>query len=94
MVSVRAVLAENGKLMVTDLDSTNGTFINDYELTPNDATALEMGQEVIFGVFLDHSVHRYVLPLHRMQQIMVPVCAVFATGCCLLASVACSRSVM
>lgn len=56
---VYCLFAEGGKLTVTDLDSTNGTFINDQELTSRMPTPLALGSEVVFGAFL---VHFFYLP--------------------------------
>ena len=39
----------DGKVMVTDLTSTNGTFIDGEELLPGVPTRLLVGGEVIFG---------------------------------------------
>jgi pSer/pThr/pTyr-binding forkhead associated (FHA) protein len=39
----------DGKVMVTDLTSTNGTFIDGEELLPGVPTQLLVGGEVIFG---------------------------------------------
>lgn len=40
---------EGGKLTVTDLESTNGTFIDGTELKPSSPTPVALGAEVIFG---------------------------------------------
>lgn len=48
----------NGKVMVTDLTSTNGTFIDGEELLPGVPTQLMVGGEVIFG---DEFLARYEL---------------------------------
>lgn len=51
--TVSAVHAElevdGGKLTVTDLESTNGTFIDEKELSARTPTPLALGSEVIFG---------------------------------------------
>ena len=48
----------DGKVMVTDLTSTNGTFIDGEELLPGVPTQLVVGGEVIFG---DEFLARYEL---------------------------------
>eukprot|EP00270_Netrium_digitus_P006831 TRINITY_DN196_c0_g1_i6.p1 TRINITY_DN196_c0_g1~~TRINITY_DN196_c0_g1_i6.p1 ORF type:complete len:207 (+),score=27.37 TRINITY_DN196_c0_g1_i6:50-622(+) len=40
---------KNGKLFVTDLESTNGTYVGNRKLRPGVATALDEGKLVIFG---------------------------------------------
>lgn len=40
---------ENNKVSVTDLSSTNGTYIDDEELVPLRAVELSVGTEVTFG---------------------------------------------
>ncbi|KAK1319285.1 hypothetical protein QJS10_CPB04g00640 [Acorus calamus] len=40
---------KEGALLVTDLDSTNGTFINDKKLKPGDVTTVSPGSCVTFG---------------------------------------------
>lgn len=40
---------KDGNLLVTDLDSTNGTFINDKRLTPGVVATLSPGSCVTFG---------------------------------------------
>ena len=41
--------AENNKVSVTDLSSTNGTYIDDEELVPLRAVEMSVGTEVTFG---------------------------------------------
>eukprot|EP01023_Acetabularia_acetabulum_P009434 TRINITY_DN1422_c0_g1_i1.p1 TRINITY_DN1422_c0_g1~~TRINITY_DN1422_c0_g1_i1.p1 ORF type:complete len:168 (-),score=45.14 TRINITY_DN1422_c0_g1_i1:276-779(-) len=50
-VSSRHAMLEikGDKVTVTDLNSTNGTWIDEKELTPNQAAELNLGSEVIFG---------------------------------------------
>lgn len=43
------VHAENSKVSVTDLSSTNGTYIDDEELVPLRAVEMSVGKEVTFG---------------------------------------------
>ncbi len=43
------VSAENNKVSVTDLSSTNGTYIDDEELVPLRAVEMAIGTEVTFG---------------------------------------------
>ncbi|DBB17695.1 hypothetical protein WJX82_002699 [Trebouxia sp. C0006] len=40
---------ENSKVSVTDLSSTNGTYIDDEELVPLRAVEMSVGKEVTFG---------------------------------------------
>lgn len=42
-------IAENDKLSITDLNSTNGTYIDDEELVPMRAMEISLGAEVTFG---------------------------------------------
>jgi pSer/pThr/pTyr-binding forkhead associated (FHA) protein len=45
--------ADKGKVSITDLSSTNGTFVNDEELVPMRSQEVPIGAEVIFGdIFL------------------------------------------
>lgn len=53
---------KEGSLLVTDLDSTNGTFIDNRKLKPGVATAVSPGSCIIFGI-CPHSQHIYVCPL-------------------------------
>ena len=41
--------AENNKVSVTDLSSTNGTYLDDEELVPLRAIEMTVGAEVTFG---------------------------------------------
>lgn len=41
--------AEDNKISITDLNSTNGTVVNGQELTPMDDLTVGVGSEVIFG---------------------------------------------
>jgi pSer/pThr/pTyr-binding forkhead associated (FHA) protein len=41
--------AEDNKMCITDLNSTNGTVVNGQELSPMDNIEVEVGSEVIFG---------------------------------------------
>lgn len=41
--------SEDGRLVLTALRTTNGTFVNGFELTPGSTHALEPGDEVQFG---------------------------------------------
>lgn len=43
------VHAENNKVSVTDLGSTNGTYIDDEELAPLRAVEMSVGTEITFG---------------------------------------------
>lgn len=40
---------ENSKVSVTDLSSTNGTYLDDEELVPLRATEMPVGTEITFG---------------------------------------------
>jgi len=40
---------KNGQLFITDLDSTNGTFINDKRLRPGAVTSVPVGSYITFG---------------------------------------------
>ncbi|GAB5491229.1 MAG: hypothetical protein Phog2KO_14440 [Phototrophicaceae bacterium] len=43
---------ENGYYFVTDLGSTNGTYINEHKLIPHKAYLLQQSDEIRFGHFL------------------------------------------
>eukprot|EP00891_Asterochloris_glomerata_P008137 jgi/Astpho2/8137/fgenesh1_pg.00120_%23_81_t len=49
---------EGSKVQVTDLGSTNGTFVNDQELTADKTVDLAVGTEVTFG---DDHLAKFVL---------------------------------
>lgn len=53
--------AEEGRVTVTDLNSTNGTYINETELEPMKTTDIPLGAEVTFGKTL------YLLTGHEPQ---------------------------
>ena len=40
---------ENGSIIVTDLGSTNGTFVGGIRLEPNEPHVLQRGQELVIG---------------------------------------------
>lgn len=40
---------KNGRIELTDLDSTNGTFVNGEKLQPNQPHILKKGEEIILG---------------------------------------------
>nr|KYP44326.1 FHA domain-containing protein At4g14490 family [Cajanus cajan] len=42
---------KQGNLLVTDLDSTNGTFINEKRLRPGVVTTISSGSVIIFGTY-------------------------------------------
>ena len=46
------------KVFVTDLDSTNGTYINDEKIEPNARTEVGVGSSVIFG---DENLAKFVV---------------------------------
>ena len=46
-------VAENDKLSITDLNSTNGTYIDDQELVPMRAMEVSIGAEVTFGQYAE-----------------------------------------
>lgn len=48
---------EDDKLMIRDLNSTNGVFVNGIRLTPNESREIEEGDEVRFGA-LSYSLRR------------------------------------
>ena len=50
------IAAENDTLSITDLNSTNGTYVDDEELVPMRAMEVAVGAEVIFGVFCNETV--------------------------------------
>ena len=43
------VFAEGKKISVTDLGSTNGTYLDEEELPPNRAADLYIGSRIVFG---------------------------------------------
>ena len=43
------ICAENNRVSVTDLSSTNGTYVDDEELVPLRAIEMSVGAEVTFG---------------------------------------------
>jgi len=48
---------KQGNLLVTDLDSTNGTFINDKRLRPGVAATVSPGNSITFGNFYKLLIH-------------------------------------
>lgn len=48
---------QNSQLTVTDLESSNGTYINDQQLTPHKSYPLQNGDEVRFGRFNSFTIH-------------------------------------
>jgi len=42
---------KGGSLLVTDLDSTNGTYINERRLNPGFPIAIDPGSFLIFGLY-------------------------------------------
>ena len=44
--------AEGRKISVTDLGSTNGTYLDEEELPPNRAADIYVGSKVVFGELL------------------------------------------
>lgn len=40
---------QNGRFILTDLNSTNGTFVNGLQMTPNEQVEIERGDEIRFG---------------------------------------------
>ncbi|KAF0889089.1 hypothetical protein E2562_021141 [Oryza meyeriana var. granulata] len=56
---------KDGSLMVTDLDSTNGTYINERRLTPGFPTPIDPGSLLIFG-----DIH---LAMFRVRKMVVDV---------------------
>jgi pSer/pThr/pTyr-binding forkhead associated (FHA) protein len=41
--------AEDDRILITDLNSTNGTVVDGQELSPMDDATVTVGSEVIFG---------------------------------------------
>ncbi|CAN6348841.1 unnamed protein product [Urochloa humidicola] len=56
---------KDGKLLVTDLDSTNGTYINERRLNPGFAVPIDPGSFLIFG-----DIH---LAMFRVRKMIVEV---------------------
>ena len=57
---------QEDRLLVIDLDSTNGTFINDKRLNPGVVAAVSSGNSITFGTitsphfsFLDHPISHF-----------------------------------
>lgn len=46
---ILASYAENNRVSVTDLSSTNGTYLDDEELVPLRAIEMSVGTEITFG---------------------------------------------
>ena len=46
---MRCYTAEGRKISVTDLGSTNGTYLDEEELPPNRAADLYVGSRIVFG---------------------------------------------
>lgn len=51
----------DGQLLITDLDSTNGTFINDKRIRPGAVTSVPPGSYITFGIFAYSSSMLFVL---------------------------------
>ena len=49
---VTGLAIEDGRVTVTDLNSTNGTYLNETELEPMKSTDVPVGAEVTFGGYL------------------------------------------
>ena len=43
------IFEENGELYLQDLNSTNGSYINNLELESNEIVKLKIGDEITFG---------------------------------------------
>ncbi|TXG73421.1 hypothetical protein EZV62_002000 [Acer yangbiense] len=49
---------KGGNLLVTDLDSTNGTFVDDKRLRPGVVATVSSGSRITFGtIYISHSTH-------------------------------------
>ena len=46
---------KDGQLFVTDLKSTNGTFINDKKIRPGAVTSVPLGSSITFGSYAHYS---------------------------------------
>ena len=69
-------VAEESRVTVTDLNSTNGTYINETELEPMKTTDIPLGAEVTFGEpsFLQQNLQAVgVQILPRVPCSLVPV---------------------
>jgi pSer/pThr/pTyr-binding forkhead associated (FHA) protein len=42
-------LRSNAEIVLADLNSSNGTLVNDEQLNPNEARAIQQGDEITFG---------------------------------------------
>ena len=65
--------AEGSKVQVTDLGSTNGTFVNDQELTADKTVDLAVGTEVTFGGY-SGSRGRQCWPMRRSLRLWLVPC--------------------
>ena len=57
LLADRSIDSDGTRVNVTDLNSTNGTYIGGKQLEPMAATELNMGEEVTFGKPSMHSLH-------------------------------------
>lgn len=71
-VHARLEAKDDGTLAVTDMDSTNGTYVNERKLVPGFAVAVNPGSLLIFG-----DIH---LAMFRVTKVVVDAPPVTAAG--------------
>lgn len=52
--------AEGRKISVTDLGSTNGTYLDEEELPPNRAADVYVGSKIVFGELLQSPITNHL----------------------------------
>lgn len=60
---------KGGSLLVTDLDSTNGTYINERRLNPGFPVSIDPGSFLIFGLYLDPTIPS-VQFIHQFNHVL------------------------
>ncbi|QHO36915.1 Zeaxanthin epoxidase [Arachis hypogaea] len=59
---------KQGNLLVTDLDSTNGTFVDDKRLRPGVVTTVSPGSNITFGTYCNTSLSTWLFFLRNARR--------------------------